>query len=106
MGSSVIAPLIARYQQRFAQVEIELVEQRHGGLIEEGFDLAVRVGALPDSGMVARAVRPYQNRIYRLNCRSTQDVTEQTLTAQVLYMFWDSALGGQGGAILFEVEGV
>jgi DNA-binding transcriptional LysR family regulator len=59
MGSSVIAPLIARYQQRFAQVEIELIEQRHGGLIEEGLDLAVRVGALPDSGMVARAVRPY-----------------------------------------------
>jgi DNA-binding transcriptional LysR family regulator len=64
MGSSVIAPLIARYQQRFAQVEIELVlGNGMVDLIEEGVDLAVRVGALPDSGMVARAVRPYQNRI-------------------------------------------
>lgn len=64
MGSSVIAPLIARYQQRYPQVEIDLV-LGHGmaNLIEEGIDLAVRFGSLPDSGMVARPLRPYQNRI-------------------------------------------
>lgn len=33
-------------------------------------------------------------------------VNRPRILAQVLYMFWDSALGGQGGAILFEVEGV
>lgn len=64
MGSSVIAPLIARYQQRYPQVEIDLV-LGHGmaNLIEEGIDLAVRVGSLPDSGLVARPLRPYKNRI-------------------------------------------
>jgi DNA-binding transcriptional LysR family regulator len=64
MGSSIIAPLIAKYQLRFPQVEIELVlGNGMVDLIEEGIDLSVRVGALPDSGMVARALRPYQNRI-------------------------------------------
>ena len=64
MGSSVIAPLIARYQQRFPQVDIELVMgSGMVNLIEAGVDLAVRVGALADSGLVARPLRPYQNRI-------------------------------------------
>lgn len=64
MGSSLIAPLIAKYQQRFVQVEIELVlEHGMANLVDEGIDLAVRVGALPDSGLVARPLRPYQNRI-------------------------------------------
>jgi DNA-binding transcriptional LysR family regulator len=64
MGSSMIAPLVAKYQQRHPQVEIELVlGNGMVNLIEEGVDLAVRVGALPDSGLVARPLRPYQNRI-------------------------------------------
>jgi DNA-binding transcriptional LysR family regulator len=62
MGGYVIAPLLASYQQRYPQVELELVvENRHVDLIDEGFDLAVRVGALADSGMVARPLPPYRN---------------------------------------------
>lgn len=62
MGGYVIAPLLAHYQQRHPQVELELVvENRHVDLIDEGFDLAVRVGALADSGMVARPLPPYRN---------------------------------------------
>jgi DNA-binding transcriptional LysR family regulator len=64
LGSSLIAPLIARYQQRFPEVEIELVLSNDKvSLIEDNIDLAVRVGGLPDSGLVARRLRPYQNRI-------------------------------------------
>ena len=64
MGSCLVAPLLARYQQRFPQIEIELLlSNAKVRLIEEGFDLALRVGALPDSGLVARPLRPYQNRI-------------------------------------------
>jgi DNA-binding transcriptional LysR family regulator len=64
MGSSMIAPLIAKYQLRYPHVEIELVlANGMVNLIDEGIDLAVRVGDLPDSGLVARALRPYQNRI-------------------------------------------
>jgi DNA-binding transcriptional LysR family regulator len=64
MGGTLIAPLIVAYQQRFPQVDIELVlSNTMVNLIDDGFDLAVRVGALPDSGLVARPLRPYQNRI-------------------------------------------
>jgi DNA-binding transcriptional LysR family regulator len=64
IGSSIIAPLIARYQQRFPQVQVELVLSNAAlCLIKEGIDLAVRVGVLPDSGLVARPLRPYRNRI-------------------------------------------
>lgn len=62
MGSSMIAPLIASYQQRFPHVEVELVlGNAMVDLIEGGIDLAVRVGALSDSGLVARPLRPYRN---------------------------------------------
>ena len=62
MGGTLIAPLIVAYQQRYPQVEIELVlAHAMVDLIEEGVDLAVRVGTLPDSGLVARPLRPYQN---------------------------------------------
>ena len=64
MGSALLAPLIVAYQQRHPQVEVELVlGHAMVDLIEEGVDLAVRVGALPDSGLVARPLRPYRNRI-------------------------------------------
>lgn len=64
LGSSVIAPLMAAYQLRFPLVEIELVlGNGMASLIDEGIDLAVRVGALLDSRLVARPLRPYQNRI-------------------------------------------
>lgn len=64
MGSSLIAPLLARYQRRFPLVDVELVlDSAMVNLIDDGIDLAVRVGALPDSGLVARPLRPYQNRI-------------------------------------------
>jgi DNA-binding transcriptional LysR family regulator len=62
MGGYLIAPLLAHYQQHHPQVELELVvENRQVDLIDEGFDLAVRVGALADSGMVARPLPPYRN---------------------------------------------
>jgi len=64
MGSCLIAPALARYQRDFPQVGIELVlGNARVNLVEDGFDLAVRVGALPDSSLVARPLQPYRNRI-------------------------------------------
>ncbi|MBC3918300.1 LysR family transcriptional regulator [Undibacterium sp. CY18W] len=64
MGSCVIAPLLASYFHRFPTVEIELVlSNAKVDLIDEGFDLTIRVGVLPDSGLVARPLRPYRNLI-------------------------------------------
>lgn len=62
MGGCLLAPLLADYQRRHPDVALELVlDNRQVDLIDEGFDLTVRVGTLADSGMVGRPLRPYRN---------------------------------------------
>jgi DNA-binding transcriptional LysR family regulator len=54
-GPFVLAPIAAEYMERYPDVELQIVlTDRRVDLIEEGFDLALRVGSLPDSSLVAR----------------------------------------------------
>lgn len=54
-GTTRIAPLLHGYLQRYPQVRLDIaLADRRVDLIEEGFDLAIRVGHLPESGLVAR----------------------------------------------------
>lgn len=54
--NQVIA-MLATFQQRYPKIRVELsVAQRVVDLVEESFDLAVRVGPLRDSSLVARRV--------------------------------------------------
>lgn len=53
-GHYRLPPLLHRYAARYPQVQIELnITNRNVDLIAEGYDLAIRLGALPDSGLVA-----------------------------------------------------
>ncbi|WP_426071527.1 LysR family transcriptional regulator [Janthinobacterium sp. DSP2-3-3] len=59
-GSERIAPLLAEYLTAYPDVSLELnLNDRMVDLVEEGFDAAIRIGALQDSGMVARPLRHY-----------------------------------------------
>ncbi|EML2064667.1 LysR family transcriptional regulator [Enterobacter asburiae] len=50
-----LPPLLAHYNQCYPRVQVELnITNRNVDLIAEGFDLAIRLGQLPDSGLVAR----------------------------------------------------
>jgi len=50
-----LPPLLARFTQQYPRVQVELnITNRNVDLIAEGFDLAIRLGQLPDSGLVAR----------------------------------------------------
>lgn len=54
-GQFLLAPLFAEYARRYPGVQLDVfLADRHVDLIEEGVDLAIRVGALPDSSFVAR----------------------------------------------------
>lgn len=54
-GTIRIAPLLTSYLQRHPDVHLDIaLADRRVDLIEEGFDLAIRIGALPESGLVAR----------------------------------------------------
>jgi DNA-binding transcriptional LysR family regulator len=58
-GTHAIAPLVADFMQQHPQVQVELaLHDRVVDLVDEGFDLAIRSGALPDSGLVGRALAP------------------------------------------------
>jgi len=52
-----LVPILASFLDAFPQIETDLVfVDRVVNLIDEGFDAALRIGSLPDSGLVARRV--------------------------------------------------
>src|SRR5271154_4718967 len=60
-GVHALAPAIADYLALYPEVEIELsVNDRVVDLVEEGYEIAIRVGTLADSGLIARALAPYR----------------------------------------------
>ncbi len=54
-----LAPAIPDFLSRFPEVEIDMVmNDRFVDLVDEGFDVAVRIGNLADSSLVARRLAP------------------------------------------------
>jgi DNA-binding transcriptional LysR family regulator len=54
-GHYRLPPLLAAFTQRHPDVRVELnITNRNVDFVAEGFDLAIRLGHLPDSGLVAR----------------------------------------------------
>jgi DNA-binding transcriptional LysR family regulator len=60
-GSCVIAPLAATFRQLYPLVRVELeLSNRNVDLIEEGFDLAIRIGELDDANLIAKPLTMYR----------------------------------------------
>jgi DNA-binding transcriptional LysR family regulator len=56
-GSTYVAPLVAKFLKKHEQVNIELqLSDQNINLVEEGIDVAIRIGALSDSNMIAKKV--------------------------------------------------
>lgn len=54
-GLHRLGPFIADYVSRYPEVRLDIsLSDRKLDLIEEGFDLAIRIGSLPESGLIAR----------------------------------------------------
>lgn len=59
-GSERVAPVLAKFLQQHPRVVGELVlDDVQADLIGHRFDLAIRIGTLPDSGLVARRLELY-----------------------------------------------
>ncbi len=64
IGVHIIAPAIASFRQRHPKVMIDLrISDQISDLVEERIDIAVRIGELADSSLIARRLSPY-----RLGC--------------------------------------
>ena len=54
-GRMHVAPMLARFMQKFPQVRAELqLSDRVVNLIEDGIDVGIRIGHLPDSQLIVR----------------------------------------------------
>lgn len=99
-GNQHVAPLIPGFAARYPKVQLALsLSDRYVNVIEEGFDLAVRIAELEDSSLAARKLAP--NR--RVVCASPEylrrhgtpltpsDLTQHNCltTAAELTMTWD-----------------
>ena len=60
-GVHALTPAIADYLELHRQVEVDLaLNDRVVDLIEESFELAIRIGALADSSLIAYPLAPYR----------------------------------------------
>lgn len=56
-GRTTIAPLVSEFARRYPEVEVQMeVTDKPVDLVESGFDLAIRFGALPDKRLNARRI--------------------------------------------------
>ena len=77
-GTHVVTPLVHDYLRRYPSVEVDLrLTDRVVDLVEEGIDVAFRFGDLPDSGLVARSLRPR----FRLACASPEYLAQHGVPA-------------------------
>jgi len=57
VGAGIFGGFVARFQQMYPDVKVEVVHtDRQVNLIEEGFDLGMYMGQLPESSLVARTI--------------------------------------------------
>lgn len=60
-GTCSVAPAMAEYLAMYPELRVELIlNNQVVDLIEDGFDVALRVGPLPDSRLMARPLAPYE----------------------------------------------
>jgi DNA-binding transcriptional LysR family regulator len=65
IGVSYLAPLMIAFLARYPEVRVDVdLTQRVVDLVGEGFDAALRAGALPDSSLVARRIGLGTRRLY------------------------------------------
>ncbi|MYN26209.1 LysR family transcriptional regulator [Duganella levis] len=60
-GNEWLAPALTDYLRLHPEVSVDLnLNDRTVDLVDEGYDAAIRIGALDDSGMIARPLQPYK----------------------------------------------
>lgn len=65
MGHELLKPVLGKFMHQYPQISLELnLLNRRVDLIEEGFDLIIRIGTLEDSRLVAKHLGQVSRKIY------------------------------------------
>ena len=60
-GTEALMPALSVYLDRYPEVSVDVVlSDRVVDLVEDGFEVAIRIGQLPDSALIARPLAPYR----------------------------------------------
>jgi len=104
VGNAVLGALVAEYLAEYPRVSLQLELSNHlVDLVEEGFDLAIRAGQLPDSSMVARRIGDSRLLVcaspaYLAGRSAPQSPMDLSEHASLLY----GSAGGLGASLEFE----
>lgn len=61
IGVHLLAPALPRFRERYPKLSVDLrLGDRFADLVEEGIDVAIRVGELSDSRLVSRRLAPHR----------------------------------------------
>ena len=100
-GAHSLMPLVTRYLRDHPEVEIDLaLTDRFVDLVEEGHEVAFRVGLLDDSGLIARSLAPYRlaacaSPAY-LSARGTPSEPKDLVDHECLgYAYWSRPADGE-----------
>jgi len=95
-GRRHMAPLVNSYLDRYPEMRVELVlHDRNLDLIDEGLDVALRIGALADTSMVARRV----GEVRRLLVASPAYLARRGTPASPAALAQHDAIFTSGGAL-------
>ncbi len=101
-GERYIAPLVNDFQSLHPQLEVHMhFTNRQVDLIDEGFDVAIRMGALKDSSLIAR--RLCERREYVVGSRNYFEQTARPHSLAELSAH--NCLAGSRDSWLFSVDG-
>lgn len=65
LSETTLTPILLEFRKRYPEVHLEiLLSNDRVDLIENGIDVALRVGPLADSSLVARRLAVYRNQVY------------------------------------------
>ncbi len=63
-GTRYVAPEVSAFMKRYPDISIDLeLSDRVVDVVDEGFDMAIRITKLPDSSLIARKLAPFRRAI-------------------------------------------
>jgi len=61
IGTRILAPALPEFRRRFPKIKLDIrLSDQYVNLVEERVDVAVRIGQLPDSGLISRTLATFK----------------------------------------------